>query len=66
MYNILQPKKYCKTKKPEIDLITSLSWLHLPKMGWLGWVRFLRRTWNDTKGYGFIDLPGQPCLGVDL
>ena len=24
----------------------------------------LRRTWNDTKGYGFIDLPGQPMLGA--
>jgi len=22
-----------------------------------------RRTWNDSKGYGFIDLPGQPCFG---
>ena len=22
-----------------------------------------RRTWNDTKGYGFIDLPGQPQPG---
>ena len=24
----------------------------------------LRRTWNDTKGYGFIDLPGQPRLDL--
>lgn len=22
-----------------------------------------RRTWNDSKGYGFIDLPGQPQPG---